>query len=151
MKNAPHLLPDPSYVEMLNVDLSDNFLIPFFGCMVPAGFPSPADDYIELQISITDIVTNNPHSTYFVRVHGDSMQDAHIMDGSVLAVDRSLEAKSGDIIVAIVSNEFTVKRFIKRQGKGYLVPENKKYQALEITPEMDFEVWGKVVTVLHKL
>ena len=151
MKNVPALHPDHSYVDLLHVDLSDDFLLPLYSCRVSTGFPSPADDYIELQISITDIVTNNPRSIYFVRVHGDSMQDAHILDGSVLAVDRSLESDSGDIIVAIVNREFTVKRFIKQIGKAYLVPENKKYQALEITPEMDFEVWGKVVTVLHKL
>ena len=91
-----------------------------------------------------------PFIEAWVRVHGDSMQDAHIVDGSILAVDKSLKAQSGDIIVAVVNNEFTVKRLEVKGKRVRLVPENKKYQVLEITEEMDFRVWGKVVTVLTK-
>lgn len=105
---------------------------------------------MELRINITEFVTNNPTSTFWVRVHGDSMQDAHIVDGSVLAVDKSLKAQSGDIIVAVVNNEFTVKRLVIKGEKVLLMPENKKYQPLEITEDMDFRVWGKVVTILTK-
>lgn len=150
MKNVPLLLPDPSYVEVLAVDLCEALSLPFFSSNISAGFPSPAEDYLELRINIGEFVTNNPTSTFWVRVHGDSMQDAHIVDGSILAVDKSLKANSGDIIVAVVNNEFTVKRLVVKGKKVLLVPENKKYQALEITEEMDFRVWGKVVTVLTK-
>lgn len=151
MKNAPLLLVDNSYVEFLQVDLSSSLPLPLFSSLISAGFPSPAEDYIELRINIAEFVTDNPNSTFFVKVHGDSMQDAHIMDGSLLAVDKSLKAKSGSVILAMVHNEFTVKRLLIKGGKYYLVPENKKYQPLEITEEMGFEVWGVVVAALHKL
>jgi DNA polymerase V len=150
MKNVPLLLPDTSYVEVLAVDLNDSLLLPYFASNISAGFPSPAEDYIDLQINITEFVTDNPTSTFWVRVHGDSMQDAHIVDGSILAVDKSLKPQSGDIIVAVVNNDFTVKRLEVKGKKVWLVPENKKYQPLEITEEMDFRVWGKVVTILTK-
>ena len=151
MKNVPPLLPDTSYVELLAVNLAEAFLLPYYASRISAGFPSPAEDYVEVRLNIGEFVTENPTSTFFVRVHGDSMQDAHIVDGSILAVDKSLKAQSGDIIVAIVNNEFTVKRLLTKGPRAYLVPENKKYQTLEITEEMHFQVWGKVVTVLHKL
>lgn len=151
IKNVPHLLPDTSYVELLVVDLTESLRLPFFASTISAGFPSPADDYIELQISISEFVTDNPNATFFVRVHGDSMQDAHMVDRSVLAVDRSIKSQSGDIIVAVVNNDYTVKRLLIKEEKAFLLPENKKYQALEITLEMNFQVWGKVVAILHKL
>jgi DNA polymerase V len=150
MKNVPLLLQDSSYAELLEVDLNKSLLLPYFSSNISAGFPSPAEDYLELRINIGEFVTNNPTSTFWVRVHGDSMQDAHIVDGSILAVDKSLKANSGDIIVAVVNNEFTVKRLIVKGKNVLLVPENKKYQPLEITEEMDFRVWGKVVTILTK-
>jgi DNA polymerase V len=143
MKNVPLLFPDPSYVEVLAVDVADSLSLPFFSSQISAGFPSPAEDYIELRSNISEVVTDNPTCTFWVRVHGDSMQDAHIVDGSILAVDKSLKANTGDIIVAVVNNEFTVKRLVVKGEKVLLVPENKKYQPLEITEEMDFRVWGK--------
>jgi DNA polymerase V len=82
MKNMPLLLPDPSYVEVLAVDLCESLRLPYFSSNISAGFPSPAEDYLELRINIGEFVTNNPTSTFWVRVHGDSMQDAHIVDGS---------------------------------------------------------------------
>lgn len=151
MKNVPPLLRDTSYLEFLVVDITYSFLLPLYASRISAGFPSPAEDYVELRVNIGEFVTDNPTSTFFVRVHGDSMQDAHIVDGSILAVDKSLKPESGDIIVAVVNNEFTVKRLIIKGKRVWLLPENKKYQALEITEEMHFQVWGKVVTVLHKL
>ena len=150
MKNVPLLLPDCTYIEVLAADVSDALLLPYYACHISAGFPSPAEDYVELRINISEFVTDNPTSTFWVRVHGDSMQDAHIVDGSILAVDKSLKAQSVDIIVEVVNNEFTVKRLEVKGKRVRLVPENKKYQALEITEEMDFRVWGKVVTVLTK-
>ncbi|WP_034256384.1 LexA family protein [Adhaeribacter aquaticus] len=151
MKNVPLLLPDASYVELLTVELDQSLYLPVYASHISAGFPSPAEDYVELRVNISEFVTDNPTSTFFVRVHGDSMQDAHIVDGSILAVDRSLKPTSGDIIVAVINNEFTVKRLFLKGKSILLVPENRKYQALEITEEMNFQVWGKVVTVLHKL
>ncbi|KAA5548358.1 LexA family protein [Adhaeribacter rhizoryzae] len=151
MKNAPPLLVDTSGVKFLPISLDSSLLLPLYGSRISAGFPSPAEDYLELRISIGELITSNPTSTFFVQVHGDSMQDAKIYEGDILAVDRSVKAQSGDVVVAKVYNEFTVKRLIIKGQKYYLVPENKKYQPLVITEEMGFEVWGKVVTVLHKL
>jgi DNA polymerase V len=105
MKNVPLLIPDPSYLEVLAVDVCDCLTLPYFSSQISAGFPSPAEDYIELRINISEFVTDNPTSTFWVRVHGDSMQDAHIVNGSILAIDKSLKARSGDIIVAVVNNK----------------------------------------------
>ena len=150
MKNVPPLFADNSYVEFLTVDLSNSFLLPLYASCVSAGFPSPAEDYVELRIDIGKFVTNNPTSTFFVKVHGDSMQDAHIVDGSILAVDKSIKPESGKIILAVVNSEFTVKRLERKGNKTFLLPENKKYLPVEITGEIDFQVWGVVVTILHK-
>src|SRR5690606_22808960 len=96
-------------LEIVNLDLTCSLSIPIFESKISAGFPSPAEDYCIASIDIAEFITENPLSTFFVKVLGDSMIDANMPDGSVLAVDKSLTTKSGDIIVAIVNNEFTVK------------------------------------------
>ncbi|MFC5271394.1 LexA family protein [Adhaeribacter terreus] len=150
MKNPLNMPMFSTDLVLLNVDLTQPLFLPFFDTRLSAGFPSPAEDYSISSIDIGEFVTSNPLSTFFVRVQGDSMIDAHITDGCLLAVDKSLIAKSGDIIVAVVNNEFTVKRLSVKAKKVFLVPENKKYQPIEITEEMNFQVWGKVVTIMNK-
>lgn len=117
---------------------------------VQAGFPSPADDYIETPLDLNKLMIKHPIATFFVRVAGESMSGAGILPGDLLVVDRSLEAVSGKIIVAIVQGEFTVKRFLKKGTSFYLIAENKNYPPLKLTPEMDFQVWGVVTWVIHK-
>ncbi len=116
---------------------------------VPAGFPSPAADYMEEQIDLNkELITNKP-ATFLIKVTGNSMQDARIYDGDILVIDRSLTAKHNDIIVAVVDGGFTVKRLKKRRQQLWLVPENIEFPAITITPEMDFEVWGVVTYTIH--
>ncbi len=90
-------------------------------------------------------------ATFFVRVTGDSMVGAGIHSGDILIVDRALEADNKKVIIAVVNGELTVKRLIRRRGKIYLMPENDKYQPIEIKEETDLEVWGVVTTVIHGL
>lgn len=129
---------------------SSSVNLPFFASHVPAGFPSPADDYIDKTLDVSDLLVAHPASTFFVRVKGDSMQGAGISCGDILVVDRSLEPMSGRIIIAILDGEFTVKRLILENGKAWLVPENPTYSPLEIPKESDFQVWGTVTFIIKK-
>ena len=122
-----------------------------FQMPVQAGFPSPADDFVEKSLDLNELLIEHPAATFFVRVQGTSMKDAHIHDGDVLIVDKSKEAVSGSIVVAVLNGEFTVKR-IQMQGEAVLlVPENKKFAPIAVTREMDFQVWGVVTYVIHKI
>lgn len=118
---------------------------------VAAGFPSPADDYVERPLDLNEYLIKHPAATFFIRVTGDSMTGAGINSGDLLIVDRSLEAGNGNIVLAILDGEFTVKRFSKTGGDCWLVPENDAYEPVQITGTMDFQVWGVVVHVIHKV
>lgn len=124
--------------------------LPAFLSAVQAGFPSPAEDYIENQLDLNDLVVKRPAATFYVRVEGESMSDANIHSGDILVVDRSAEASSGKIIVAVINGEFTVKRFILKDNGAYLMPENPKYPALKVDSVSDFQIWGVVTYVIHK-
>ncbi len=122
--------------------------IPFFTTCIPAGFSSPAQDYMEEDIDLQKLLIHHPLSTFIVRVKGDSMTGAFIPENALLIVDKSLKPRHRDIIVAVVNGEFTVKRLIKTFNKCVLQPENPSYKPLEITEEMDFVVWGVVTQIL---
>ncbi len=124
--------------------------LPFFSEGVKAGFPSPADDYIEKLLDLNELMISHPAATFFVRAEGNSMEGAGIFSGDILVVDRSLEAVSGKIIIAVVNGEFTVKKLVKKKDALYLVAENPRYPAIQITPDLDFLVWGVVTFVIHK-
>lgn len=123
--------------------------LPFFLNEVPAGFPSPAENYLE-DLDLNQLLISHPAATFFVRVSGESMRDAHIHSGDVLVVDRALEPKHRDIVVAILYGEFTVKRILRKGDKIFLAPENRNYLPIEISEEADFQVWGVVTYVIHK-
>jgi len=125
-------------------------LLPLFTVPISAGFPSPAEDYIENKIDLNELIIRRPVATFFVRVEGDSMINAGIHSGDLLVVDRSLQPRDNKIIIAIVDGEFTVKRIRKRKGKLFLVPENPEYTQVEVKRETDFQVWGVVTYVIHK-
>lgn len=122
----------------------------FFLTAIQAGFPSPADEYLEGTLDLNHLLVRHPAATFFVRVEGDSMEGAGIFSGDILVVDRALEPTCGKIVVAVVRGEFTVKRLIKKGQDLFLVAENKNYPPLKITPQMDFQVWGTVTWVIHK-
>jgi DNA polymerase V len=125
--------------------------LPLYGSKVPAGFPSPADDHLETTIDLNRQFIRHPAATFFVRVQGDSMIGAGIHNNDVLVVDRSLEAKSGAIVIAVVNNELTVKRLILDGEHVCLMPENPHYEALHITEGMELHIWGVAVHVIHSL
>ena len=128
--------------------------MPLFANAVQAGFPSPTEDFLEGRLDLNQHLIKNPPATFFVRVTGDSMINAGIHPGDILIVDRSLEPKSGKVIIAVINGELTVKRLCikpERTPPVHLLSENHKYPPLPVTEEMDFHVWGVVTNVIHKL
>src|SRR5919205_1015091 len=124
---------------------------PLFLASVSAGFPSPAEDYIEGRLDLNRHLIKHPAATFFVRVAGDSMIDAGIHPGDILVVDRAVEPADGRVVIAVIDGELTVKRIAQRNGRLYLVADNSRYAPLEIVEEMEFEIWGVVTTVIHHL
>ncbi|MBC8101336.1 MAG: translesion error-prone DNA polymerase V autoproteolytic subunit [Cytophagales bacterium] len=124
---------------------------PLVGECVAAGFPSPAEGLVERRLDLNETLIRNPPSTFFVRVAGDSMVDVGIRQGDLLVVDRAIEPRDKQIIVARWGEEFTVKRLRLWQGEVWLVPENAEYSKLEVTGSPDFEIWGVVTGVVRSL
>ncbi|PCJ65384.1 MAG: peptidase S24 [Candidatus Hydrogenedentota bacterium] len=116
---------------------------------VRAGFPSPAEDYIDKRLDLNEELITHPAATFFLRVDGDSMCDAGILNGDLLVVDRAVEPRNHHIVVCVVSGEFTVKRLRKVGGRVYLIPANGEYNPIEVTEDMDFVVWGVVMHAIH--
>ena len=118
---------------------------------ISAGFPSPADDFKEIRISLDKELVKNQESTFYARVSGDSMLGAGIDDGDLLVIDKSLSPENGKIVVCFIDGEFTVKRIKKEKDKLYLIPENKKYKKIEIKEENELIIWGVVEYVIKKV
>ncbi len=119
-------------------------LRPLFVARISAGFPSPAEDWIEGRLDLNRHLIKHPAATFYMRVIGDSMED-EIKEGDILVVDRACEAEDGDVVVVRIFNDFTVKKLSLQHGKLRLLATNESYSPIEITEEMDFEVWGKVL------
>lgn len=125
---------------------------PLFEHKIPAGFPSPADDHMEMQLDLNEHLVQNPNSTFFVRVEGDSMIGAGIFPNDILIVDLSLEPTDGQVVIALVDGDFTVKRLkIGPKQKMTLMPENDRYVPIQIKEGMDCKIWGVVTNVIHSL
>jgi DNA polymerase V len=124
---------------------------PVFLERVPAGFPSPAGDYMEGRLDLNQHLIKHPAATFFMRVTGDSMIEAGIHSGDLLIVDRSLEPMDGNVVVAALDGELTVKRLQQRNGNVRLLPANPDYSPLEIHDQQTFEIWGVVTNVIHSL
>lgn len=135
--------------EIFRADTAIRQPLPLYLSRIKAGFPSPAEDYLDRKLDLNEYLIKHPASTFFVKVKGDSMAGAGISSGDILIVDRSLEPKDKRIVVAVVNGEFTVKRVCKDSERLFLVAENPKYPLIEIKDSMDFEVWGVVVHVIH--
>lgn len=123
--------------------------LPLYASRVQAGFPSPAEDFIETKLDLNKHLIKHPAATFFVKVAGDSMIKAGIHPGDILVVDRSLEARHGKIIIAAIDGELTVKRLHKTESEILLLPENDEYTPIKIQKENDLIIWGVVTTVLH--
>ena len=118
---------------------------------VSAGFPSPADDFKEVRISLDKELVKNKDTTFYARVDGDSMIGAGLEDGDLLVIDRSLNPENGKIAVCLIDGDFTVKRIKKEKEKIYLIPENKKYKPIELKEENELIIWGIVIYVIKKI
>lgn len=130
------------------MNAQQNFSILYFDGKVPAGFPSPANDYLQKRIDLNDELIRHPLSTFLIESEGTSMADAFIPPKAKLLIDRSISPKSGDIVLAVINGEFTVKYFKKHINKCWLIPANKHFKEIEITAEMDFVVWGVVISII---
>jgi DNA polymerase V len=120
----------------------------YFEAAVPAGFPVPAIDYPEDKVDLTRQLIRHPGSTFLVESSGDSMMGAFIPPRARLIVDRSLVPVNGNIVVALLNGEFTVKFFKKNDHRCWLVPANSKYPEIRITADMDMQVWGVVTYII---
>ncbi|HDP79970.1 MAG TPA: translesion error-prone DNA polymerase V autoproteolytic subunit [Spirochaetes bacterium] len=124
---------------------------PLLVSSVRAGFPSPADDYIDRALDLNELVVRHPAATFYVRASGDSMTGAGIHSGDILVVDRSLEPVHNSVVIAALDGELTVKRLVREGRRIILAPENPAYDAIEVPPGSGFEVWGVVTYVLHRV
>jgi len=118
---------------------------------VAAGFPSPAETYVEKPLDLNTLLIYRPAATFFVRVCGDSMTGAGIQSGDILVVDKSLTARDGSVVIAILDSDFTVKQFHRRRdGSIWLVPANPQFQPINVTERQDFSVFGVVTACIHQ-
>ncbi len=140
----------PPLPEAMNVDGAERG-IPLYLTPVAAGFPSPADDYVEQSLDLHAHLVRNPAATFFLRAQGQSMINAGIHDGDLLIVDRSLEAAHNRVVIAALDGELMVKRLVRRQGRVWLLPENPEYPEVDITEREHVHIWGVVSYVIHKL
>ena len=125
------------------------FKIPLLNDSVSAGFPSPADDYTEENIDLNEHLISNPFSTFFLRVKGDSMINAGIKDKDLIIVDKSLIAKPGNIVIAMIDGEFTIKRLSIKNDELYLKAENHNYPNFSFKNHIDVQIWGVVIYSIH--
>jgi len=125
-------------------------LLPLYSTKVKAGFPSPADDFIENILDLNELLISHPSETYLVRVSGKSMKNAGIFSEDILIVDRSLSPYEGCIAIVTLDGEFTVKRIKKLNGELYLIPENPQFKPIKIHKENELMVWGIVTYIIHK-
>jgi DNA polymerase V len=141
---------DGSVVGVFLPDKSTKLARPLIMWRVPAGFPSPAEDYVEGRIDLNRDLIKHPLATFYIRVEGDSMIGVGILPGALLVVDRAAEVYEGHVIVARVGDELCVKRFCTEGGRILLTPANDLYQPIEITEGMDFEIWGRVTYSIQR-
>jgi len=134
-------------IDFYSADTSTTVKIPFIGG-IAAGFPSPADDFLDLSIDINKELIKNQSSTFYGRVKGDSMKDAGIENGDLLIVDKSLEPTNGKIAVCYLDGEFTIKRIKIENDCIWLVPANSDFNPIKVTAENDFLIWGIVLHII---
>jgi DNA polymerase V len=126
--------------------------IPYLSSAVHAGFPSPADDFLEGHLDLNEYLIHHPAATYYVRVKGESMINAGIHDGDLLIVDRSLEPRHNKVVIAVVDGQLTVKRLKKLKNQHFvLVAENPDFPAITVNEKSNVSIWGVVTNVIHSV
>ena len=149
-----HLTGITQFLEPASADdagRAPNGHLPLYVCAVEAGFPSPADDYMEGTLDLNEYLVKHPAATFFVKAAGESMIKAGIHPGDILIVDRSLEPEHGKIVIVALDGQLTVKRLHCQGGETHLSPENDNYQPIKLEEGNDLVVWGVVTFVLHKV
>jgi len=144
-------VPERQVGRILALLQNEDMGLPLYASKVAAGFPSPADDYLEDSLDLNTFLIENPPATFLVRASGDSMINAGIFQDDILIVDRSKEPKSGDIIIAVVGGELTVKRLYIKGKRTELHAENPAYKPIKITGDMTLDTWGVVKHVIHSV
>lgn len=134
-----------------SVLLPKHISLPLFTSKVRAGFPSPADDHVESRLDVADYLIEQADATFFATIIGDSMRDAGLIPGDKAIINRAKQPKVGDIVLAIIDGEFTIKTLGKtKTGKPRLIPANDAYSIIEVTEAMQFEIWGVVTGSFRK-
>jgi DNA polymerase V len=145
-------IPESRVGEVLTfLDKCLSTRVPLYSCRVRAGFPSPADDYIETYLDLNERYVTHPTATFFVIAAGDSMTGAGIQSGDMLVVDKSVEAQHGQIVIAAINGELTVKRLSTTHNNIQLLPENDQYPPININEMQDIVIWGVVKHVIKDL
>lgn len=137
-------------LEIFRAEVNTELLLPIADEGIKAGFPSPAQDFMDLAIDLNKELVRHPASTFYGRVRGDSMQDAGVYDGDILIIDKSLEPRNGDMAVCFVDGEFTVKYIKIEKDIVWLIPANDSYSPIKITEDNDFLIWGIVTYSIKK-
>lgn len=132
-------------LDMFPVSVATKLKLHLVDGGISAGFPSPAQDFVDLSIDLNKELVKHPSATFFGRVKGESMKDLGINNGDLVIIDKSLEPKNGSIAVCYLDGEFTMKTIRKEQGCCWLVPANDAYKPIKVTEENDFLIWGIVV------
>ena len=125
--------------------------LPLADAGIKAGFPSPAQDYMDTSIDLNEELVRHPATTFYGRVSGDSMVDAQVFDGDILVIDKSIEPQNKDMAVCFIDGEFTLKYIEIKKDAVYLIPANKEYKPIKVTPEHNLKIWGVVTYVIHKV
>lgn len=139
----------PRVKEVYSPGRTRSSKLPLYGEAIQAGFPSPADDYLEGKMDLNGRLVRHPAATFFVKVTGDSMLDAGIHPGDLLIVDRALEPQDNQVVIAVLDGQLTVKRIRRKGDSILLVPENQAYPPIPVKPEMNFDIWGVVTYAIH--
>lgn len=139
------------FLGCVEPEAATRLALPLLLAGVQAGFPSPADDFIDKRLDLNEHLISHPAATFFVRAVGDSMLGAGIHDGDLLVVDRAIEPRAGKVVMAALGGELTVKRLERAGERLLLAPANPDYPSFDVTAREDFEIWGVVSHVIHKL
>ena len=140
-------------LHIFSADTSTILNLDFVDCGIKAGFPSPAQDYLTDSIDLNKELIRRKETTFLARVSGNSLMEAGINDGDLVVIDKSLEVKDGDFVVAFIDGEFTLKEFRRDEENNcaWLIPHNKQFEPIKVTEENDFMIWGVLTYTIKQL
>ena len=148
--NAMKTNDKDSIVNLFVPDTQTHLNIPFAENGIAAGFPSPADDYMDVSLDLNKRLIKNPSSTFFAKVKGTSMIDEGIDNGDLLIIDKSIDPTNNCIAVSYIDGEFTIKKVVVEDNHLWLMPANKEFKPIKVTEDNDFIIWGVVRYVIKK-